>query len=121
MMLAALAYAEGAATAAPRAAGQPGAWYLNLVPLGFMLAIFYFFIIRPQQRKSKEHQNMLGNLKKGDQVLTQGGLYGTVQGFKGGALELKIADNVKVLVAKSSVTSKVNAPSETLTAEVVGQ
>ncbi len=89
----------------PAAAPNP---IMSFVPIIAIFLIFYFLIIRPQQKQQKEHDKMLEALKKGDRVLTNGGLFGVIVGFRGEALELKIADNVKVLVARSSVSKLAN-------------
>jgi len=78
-----------------------------LLPILGMLLIFYFLMIRPQQKRQKEIQKMLSNVKKGDRVLTASGLYGTVSGVKDDVLVLQIADNVKVEMVKSAVTGVV--------------
>src|SRR5437879_4419113 len=57
---------------------------MNLVPIAAIFAIFYFLLIRPQQKQQSEHDAMLKNLKVGDKILTSGGLYGSITGFKGG-------------------------------------
>lgn len=101
-----LAYAMGQAPGGGQGGGGWGA--LNLVPLLLMFAIFYFLLIRPQQKQRREHQEMLRNLKTGDEVLTNGGLYGTIVGFGDGRVKLKIADNVRVDVALSAIASKVS-------------
>jgi preprotein translocase, YajC subunit len=77
----------------------------GFLPLIIIFVIFYFFLIRPQQKKAKEHQQLLNALKKDDKVLTAGGIYGVVTGVKGDVVELRIAENVKVQVAKSSISS----------------
>jgi preprotein translocase subunit YajC len=76
-----------------------------LLPILGMLLIFYFLMIRPQQKRQKEMQKMLGALKKGDRVLTASGLYGVVSGLRDDVVVLKIADNVKVEMLKSAVTA----------------
>lgn len=81
---------------------------MSFVPIGAMFLIFYFLMIRPQQKQAKEHQKMLDNLKKGDRILTNGGLYGIIVGFRGSDLDLKLADNIKVLVARSAVSRLAN-------------
>ena len=81
---------------------------MSLVPIVAIFFIFYFLIIRPQQKQAREHERMLEALKKGDRVLTNGGLFGVIVGFRGEALELKIADNVKVLVARSAISKLAN-------------
>jgi preprotein translocase subunit YajC len=99
------------------AAGQGGG-LMAFVPLVAIAVIFYFLLIRPQQKQAKEHQRMVNELKRGDRVLTQGGLYGTVHAVKGKVIELKISEETKVLVGKSFVTQVLqNDPS--LEVEVV--
>ena len=75
-----------------------------MILMGAMFAIFYFLLIRPQQTKQKQHQKMLESVKKGDRVLTSGGIYGSVVGVKENVVVLKIADNVKVEFAKSAIS-----------------
>jgi len=75
----------------------------SLIPVVLIFGIFYFLLIRPQQQQQKEHEKMLASLKKGDRVLTTGGLYGVITGLKGTDLELKVADNLKLLVARSAI------------------
>jgi preprotein translocase subunit YajC len=72
-----------------------------------MLLIFYFLMIRPQQKRQKEVQKMLAAVKKGDRILTASGLYGTVAGVKDDVVVVQIADNVKVEMVKSAVTGVV--------------
>jgi preprotein translocase subunit YajC len=76
-----------------------------LLPIVGMLAIFYFLLIRPQQKRQKEMQKMIAALRKGDQVVTASGLMGTVVGLRDDVFVLKIADNVKVEMLKSAVTA----------------
>lgn len=79
-----------------------------LFPIIGMLLIFYFLLIRPQQKRQKETQKMIGALKNGDRVLMSAGIYGTVAGVKDDTFIIKIADNVKVEVTKSAVTAVVD-------------
>ncbi|HET6462538.1 MAG TPA: preprotein translocase subunit YajC [Candidatus Krumholzibacteria bacterium] len=83
-----------------------------LLPILGMLLIFYFLMIRPQQKRQKEVQKMINGVKKGDRVLTASGLYGTVAGVKDDVLVLQIADNVKVEMIKSAITGVVAQGSE---------
>jgi len=76
-----------------------------LLPILGMLVIFYFLMIRPQQKRQKELQKMLTAIKKGDRVLTASGLYGVVAGVKDDIVVLKIAEDVKVEMLKSAVTA----------------
>ncbi|MEK7388488.1 MAG: preprotein translocase subunit YajC, partial [Elusimicrobiota bacterium] len=68
-----------------------------------IFVIFYFLLIRPQQKQQKEHATMLKNLKTGDKVLTTGGLYGSIVGFKGDDLEVQFSNTVKLTLARSAV------------------
>lgn len=79
----------------------------TLFVLGSFFLIFYFLIIRPQQRRQRESQRMLAALKKGDRVLTSGGLFGTVWDVKDDRVIVKLAEELKVEVAKSAIQSVV--------------
>ncbi|MCX5793910.1 MAG: preprotein translocase subunit YajC [Elusimicrobia bacterium] len=81
---------------------QPNMW-VNMVPIAAVFVIFYFFLIRPQQKQAKEHQQMLDSVQKGDRILTTGGLYGTVVGLKGTDLEVRFAENVKLTLARTGI------------------
>lgn len=83
-----------------------------LLPILGMLLIFYFLMIRPQQKRQKEVHKMLAGVKKGDRVLTASGLYGTVSGVKDDVVVLQIAENVKVEMLKSAVTGVVSSSAE---------
>jgi len=74
-----------------------------LVPLILMFVIFYFLLIRPQQKQAKKHKETLANLKKGDFVLTTGGIYGRIFAINGPIVILEIADKVRVKLAKGQV------------------
>ena len=77
--------------------------FAQLIPLILIFVIFYFFLIRPQQKKVKEHKLMVENLKRGDKVITSGGIIGTVERIiDGDKAEISITDNVKVVVIKST-------------------
>lgn len=90
---------------------QGGSLQSMLIMFGAIFAIMYFLMIRPQQKRQKKHQEMLGSLSKGDRIITSGGLYGTVQGDKekGAILIVKISDNVKVEIKTSAVSGKVES------------
>ncbi|MFQ5559746.1 MAG: preprotein translocase subunit YajC [Nitrospinota bacterium] len=85
--------------------GQGGALLANFIPIIAMFAIFYFILIRPQKKKQTEHQKMLDELKDGDNIVTSGGLYGTITKLKDDILTVQVAENVRVKIARSSVTS----------------
>ena len=77
--------------------------FAQLIPLILIFVIFYFFLIRPQQKKVKEHKLMVENLKRGDKVITSGGIIGTVERIiDGDKAEISITDDVKVEVIKST-------------------
>ena len=80
-----------------------GAW-TSFVPLVIMLGIFYFLLIAPMRKRQKQQEQMITDLKTGDHVVTAGGIYGTIVGIKEDRLSLRIADQVKVEVTKSSVS-----------------
>jgi preprotein translocase subunit YajC len=88
----------------PNAQGQSGGLGGMLVPMLLIMAIFYFMMIRPQQRKEKERRAMLEAVKSGDRVVFGGGMIGTVTNLKDQTLIVKIADSVKVEVLRGSVT-----------------
>ena len=75
----------------------------QFIPLILIFVIFYFFLIRPQQKKVKEHKAMVENLKRGDKVITSGGITGTVERLiDNDTVEVEIADNVKVEIVKAT-------------------
>jgi preprotein translocase subunit YajC len=96
-----LAYAMGQGGAG--APGGGGLLATPLVPIILMLAIMWFFLIRPQQKKQKEHRAMLGSLKKGDRIITTGGLYGRITGITDMTLTIEIADKVRVKINRGYV------------------
>ena len=84
-------------------AGSMG-FILNLLPIAAIFLVFYFLVIAPASKQRRKTQDMLGTLKKGDRVTTSGGIYGTIQGVEADVVYLKIAENVKVRVARSAIT-----------------
>ncbi|HKM57843.1 MAG TPA: preprotein translocase subunit YajC, partial [Chthoniobacterales bacterium] len=90
---------------APAAGGAPQPDLLQtLLPFLFMGVIFYFLLIRPQQKRQKQHQQLLANLKTGDRVVTSSGIHGLIANVKETTFLLKVADNVKIEVDKSAVS-----------------
>ncbi len=85
---------------------------ISLLPIVAIFLIFYFLLIRPQQKQQKAHEKMLEALKKGDKILTSGGFYGTIVGIKGTDLEVRFAENVKLTVARSAVAKLISSGSE---------
>ena len=100
MFGASLAYAAGAAPAAPNQ-------FMSFLPLVLIFVVFYFLLIRPQQKKAKDHQAFLSNLKKGDAVVSSGGLIGTVTGLTDTVVTLEVADNVRVKVSRPYILGAV--------------
>jgi preprotein translocase subunit YajC len=95
---------SGAAPAILLAAQSPaGNGLIAFLPLAIIMVIFYVLLILPAQRRQKKTQTMLSALKTGDKVVTTGGLYGTIVAVDGDAIQLRIADQVKVKVARSAV------------------
>jgi preprotein translocase subunit YajC len=88
------------------AAGQGAAGgFGGLIPIILMFVIFYFLLIRPQQKRNKEHKEMISNLKKGDRIITNGGIYGRVTGLDETTLTVEIADRVRVKVVRGNVSA----------------
>jgi len=81
----------------------PNAGILNFIPLIFIFIVFYFLIIRPQQKKQKEHQGMVTGLKKNDEIVTTGGLIGTIINVKDKTFVVRIDENTKVEIEKNSI------------------
>jgi preprotein translocase subunit YajC len=79
----------------------------NVILFGSIIAIFYFMIIRPQQKRAKERQTMLEAVKKGDKILISGGIYGKIAGMEEKSVLVEIADNVKVKVDKTAIAAVV--------------
>ncbi len=85
----------------PGAAGALSQFLLLFAPL---FLIWYFLVIRPQQQQRRKLRDLLANLKTGDRVITNGGIYGTIAGFRDGVVQLQVANQVKIDVARSAVT-----------------
>jgi preprotein translocase subunit YajC len=95
-----IAYAMGQGGAGGEGAGG----FAGFIPLILMFVIFYFLLIRPQQKRSKEHRQMISNLKKGDRIITSGGIHGRITGMDESTLTVEIADKVRVKVARGNVS-----------------
>ena len=98
-----IAYAMGSAPQGGQ--GGAGGMLTSLLPLVLIFVIFYFLLIRPQQKKAKEHRQMVENLKKGDKIITSGGIYGVVENVGANTITLKIAENVKVKFGKGYIAT----------------
>ncbi len=80
-----------------------GSMITSLLPLVLIFVVFYFLLIRPQQKRAKEHKQMIDNLKKGDKVITSGGIYGIIEAVGTNTITLKIAADVKVKFGKGNI------------------
>ncbi|MCB0349662.1 MAG: preprotein translocase subunit YajC [Bdellovibrionales bacterium] len=102
-MFSSIAYAQ----AATSAAAGPG-MIEQLVPFIAIFAIFYFLIIRPQSKRQKDHQSFLLTMKRGDSVITTGGIYGKIEGLSDKFVTLEVSDGVNIRILKSQIASSVN-------------
>ena len=101
-----LAFAMGGAPGgATGGAGGGMAAFQQIIPLVFMFAIFYFLLIRPQQKKAKEHKALLESMKKGDNVITAGGVHGKITAVENELVTLEVANNVNIKITKSYIAS----------------
>ena len=99
-----LAYAMGGLPG-----GGGGSGFQSFLPLILMFVVFYFLLIWPQQKKAKAHKALLSNLKKGDDVVTSSGIYGTITGITDTVVTLEIAEKVRIKVARNSVAGVVKS------------
>ncbi len=117
-----IAFAMGAGgnQATGGAAAGPGG-LLSFLPLILIFFIFYFLLIRPQQKKAKEHQAFLANLKKGEAVITSGGLHGVITGITDQVVTLEIADKIRVKVSRGHIQSKEGGTAESSANNTAGK
>jgi preprotein translocase subunit YajC len=85
--------------------GEGAGLMTNIILFGSIILIFYFMIIRPQQKRTKERQKLIDSMKKGDKVVTSGGMYGTIAGLDEKTVLVQIADNVKVKLDRGSIAT----------------
>jgi len=86
-----------------------GSGFAQFIPLILIFVIFYFFLIRPQQKKVKDHKSMVSSLKRGDEVITSGGMVGRIEKvYDDDKIDLSISENVTVTVVKSTIQSLAN-------------
>ena len=86
---------------------------LSFLPLVLIFVVFYFLLIRPQQKKAKQHQEMLGKLKKNDEVMTSGGIYGKVVTLADNVVTLEVAPNVRIRVSRPQISAVVTGEKTT--------
>tara|TARA_B100000029_G_C17392279_1_gene893859 strand:+ start:394 stop:678 length:285 start_codon:yes stop_codon:yes gene_type:complete len=88
-----------------------GSGFAQFIPLILIFVIFYFFLIRPQQKKIKDHKSMVAALKRGDEVITSGGIVGTIEKvYDDDKIDVLISENVTIKVVKSTIQSLLNKP-----------
>lgn len=115
-----IAYAMGQSGAG----GQAGGGLTAFIPLILMFVIFYFLLIRPQQKRAKEHREMIGSLKKGDRIITTGGLHGRITGMDDTTLTVEISDKVRVKISRGNISSVIrpnDKPQTTKNGKAVGK
>jgi preprotein translocase subunit YajC len=98
-----LASAWAQDAAAPAAPAAKPSLFEQLTPVLFFIALIYFLMIRPQQKRAATHQKVLSELKRGDSVLTSGGILGTIEGLTEKFVTLKIADDVRIRILRSQI------------------
>ena len=85
-----------------------------LLPLLLMFLVFYFLLIRPQQKRTRQHRDFLGNLQKGEEVITSGGIHGRVTGLTESVVTLEIANNIRIKVQRGNIAGmKPKVPEKT--------
>lgn len=98
---------DAAPVLAQQAAPSGSSQLMTLLPLGLLFAAMYFLMIAPQRKKQKEHEKMLAALGSGDEILTSGGIFGTITNVKDDRFVVRIADNTKIEVGKAFVSTVV--------------
>ena len=91
------------ATSAYGADGAAGGGFASFIPLILIFVVFYFLLIRPQQKQAKQHQAYLNELKKGNKVITKGGIFGEITGLTDNVLTLEIAENIRIKVTRDAI------------------
>lgn len=112
-----MALADTAVTAAaPAATTAPAApsTIMTILPFVLMFAVFYFLMIRPQQKKMKDQQDLLNSLKKGEEVITQAGIFGKVHGIADQFITLEVDNNVKIKVLRSQIMTVIRGETKVL-------
>ena len=99
------------------AGGGGAGGFSAFVPLILMFVIFYFLLIRPQQKRTKQHREMINNLKPGDRIITGGGIHGRITAVSDNTLTVEIADKVRVKVNRANVSTLLQPAAQTQTAK----
>ncbi|MBC8209101.1 MAG: preprotein translocase subunit YajC [Desulfobulbaceae bacterium] len=95
--------------ASPAAGAGAGAGIASFIPLILIFVVFYFLLIRPQQKQAKQHQQFLGDLKTGNKVITKGGIHGTITGLTDSVITVEIADNVRIKLSRAAIAGPVDS------------
>jgi preprotein translocase subunit YajC len=98
------AYALGTTGTGTGASGSSGNTFISFIPIIAMVVIFYFLLIRPQQKRAKEHRDMVTALKSGDRIITSGGIHGEVTGLDDKSVTIEIAPKVRIKVTRDSIS-----------------
>lgn len=99
-----VAVAEAMGNLGGGSGGSGAGGFAGMIPLVLMFVIFYFLLIRPQQKKAKQHKELLSGLKRGDSVITSGGIYGRIVEINNDIISLEVADKVRIKVARGFVS-----------------
>lgn len=91
--------------------GGTTAVIVQILPIAAIVAVFYFLVIAPANKQRRQVQEMLAALKKGDRVVTSGGVHGSIQGIEGDTIQLRIAENVKIKVDRAAIARVISAES----------
>lgn len=94
-----------AMAAPPEGGGGSGALLIQIMPIALIFLVFWFMIIRPQKKQQEQRKTMLDALKRGDRVITNGGLYATIRDVKGDVVTATIGDNVKVEISRQAIST----------------
>jgi preprotein translocase subunit YajC len=94
--------------------GGGGSMFSTLIMFGLIILIFYFMILRPQQKRAKERDKMLSEIQKGDKIITAGGVHGTVAGIEDKTYLIQIAENVKVKYEKSAISTVIRGSGDSI-------
>ena len=100
------------AMGSPGQSGGASGMIASILPIAAMIAILWFLLIRPQRKEQQRHLDMVKNLKKGDEVVTVGGIYGRIMSLDAEKVSLKVSDNVKIDVERSKIARVLSAPVE---------
>jgi len=95
---------EAYAMAGKAGGGQQGSGYEGIIMLVLMFAIFYFLLIRPQQKRAKQHKELVSNLKSGDQIVSAGGIHGKIVSVEENIVTLEVATGVKIKMNRTAIT-----------------